>query len=49
MFFFLTIFIEDVWGYSALKTGLAILPFVPAVLATTVLAQWAVTRIGARC
>jgi EmrB/QacA subfamily drug resistance transporter len=48
MFFFLTIFIQDVWGYSALKTGLAYLPFVPAVLATTVLAQQAVTRIGAR-
>jgi hypothetical protein len=32
MFFFLTIFIQDVWGYSALKTGLAYLPFVPAVL-----------------
>src|SRR5262249_28590396 len=48
MFFFLTIFIQDVWGYSALKTGLAYLPFVPAVLATTVLTQQAVTRIGAR-
>jgi EmrB/QacA subfamily drug resistance transporter len=48
MFFFLTIFIQEVWGYSALKTGLAYLPFVPAVLATTALAQQAVTRIGAR-
>ncbi|HYK68348.1 MAG TPA: MFS transporter [Streptosporangiaceae bacterium] len=48
MFFFLTIFIQDVWGYSALKTGMAYLPFVPAVLTTTVLAQQAVTRIGAR-
>ena len=32
MFFFLTLFIQDVWGYSALKTGVAYLPFVPAVL-----------------
>jgi len=48
MFFFLTLFIQDVWGYSALKTGLAYLPFIPAVLATTVVTQQAVTRIGAR-
>jgi EmrB/QacA subfamily drug resistance transporter len=48
MFFFLTLFIQDVWGYSALKTGLAYLPFVPVILATTLLTQQAVTRIGAR-
>ena len=48
MFFFLTLFIQDVWGYSPLRTGLAYLPFVPAVLAATVVTQQAVTRIGAR-
>jgi EmrB/QacA subfamily drug resistance transporter len=48
MFFFLTLFIQDVWGYSALKTGVVYLPFIPAVLATTVVTQQAVTRIGAR-
>ena len=48
MFFFLTLFIQDVWGYSALKTGLAYLPFIPVILATTVVAQQAMTRIGAR-
>jgi EmrB/QacA subfamily drug resistance transporter len=48
MFFFLTLFIQDVWGYSALKTGLAYLPFVPVILATTLVTQQAVTRIGAR-
>ena len=48
MFFFLTLFIQDVWGYSPLKTGLAYLPFVPVVLVMTVVAQQAVTRIGAR-
>jgi len=48
MFFFLTLFIQDVWGYSALKTGLAYLPFIPAVLATTVITQLLVTRVGAR-
>ena len=36
------------WGYSALKTGVAYLPFVPVVLATTVVTQQAVNRIGAR-
>ena len=48
MFFFLTLFIQDVWGYSALRTGLAYLPFIPAILATTAVTQQAVTRIGAR-
>jgi EmrB/QacA subfamily drug resistance transporter len=48
MFFFLTLFLEDVWGYSALKTGLAYLPFVPANLAAVVVAQRGVSRIGAR-
>jgi predicted MFS family arabinose efflux permease len=48
MFFFLTLFVQDVWGYSALRTGVAYLPFVPAVLATTAIAQRGVSRIGAR-
>jgi EmrB/QacA subfamily drug resistance transporter len=48
MFFFLTLFVQDVWGYSALRTAAAYLPFVPATLATTVLAQAGVSRIGAR-
>jgi EmrB/QacA subfamily drug resistance transporter len=48
MFFFLTLFMQDVWGYSALKTGLAYLPLVPAQLAATVVTQRAVSRIGAR-
>ena len=48
MFFFLTLFVQDVWGYSALRTAAAYLPFVPAVLATTAIAQQAVSRVGAR-
>ena len=48
MFFFLTLFVQDVWGYSALRTAAAYLPFVPAVLATTAIAQQALSRIGAR-
>jgi predicted MFS family arabinose efflux permease len=48
MFFFLTIFLQEVWGYSALRTGLAYVPFVPAILVMTVVAQRGVSRIGAR-
>ena len=48
MFFFLTLFVQEVWGYSALKPSAAYLPFVPALLATTAVAQLGVNRIGAR-
>jgi len=48
MFFFLTVFIQQVWGYSPLRTGLAYLPYVPAILVTTMVAQRGVSRIGAR-
>jgi hypothetical protein len=48
MFFFLTLFIQEVWGYSALRTGVAYLPYVPAILVMTVVAQRGVSRIGAR-
>ena len=48
MFFFLTVFIHEVWGYSALRTGVAYLPYVPAVLVMTVVALRGVSRIGAR-
>ena len=39
---------QDVRGYSALKTSLAYLPFVGVILVATVLTRQAVTRIGAR-
>jgi EmrB/QacA subfamily drug resistance transporter len=48
MFFFLTLFVQEVWGYSPLKTGLAYLPYVPVTLGMTVVARQAVTRIGPR-
>jgi EmrB/QacA subfamily drug resistance transporter len=48
MLFFLTLFVQEAWGYSALKSGVAYLPFVPAILAMTAVAQHAVSRIGAR-
>jgi EmrB/QacA subfamily drug resistance transporter len=48
MFFFLTLFLQNVWGYSALKTGLAYLPMIFMVMAASGVASQLVTRIGAR-
>jgi len=48
MFFFLTIFVQAVWGYSALKTGVAYLPMVAVIMAGAGLSTQLVPRIGAR-
>ena len=48
MFFFLTLFVQEVWGYSALRTGVAFLPVTAAMLAGAVGASALVPRIGAR-
>src|SRR5216683_370565 len=48
MFFFLTLFMQAVWGYSALKTGVAYLPFTAALLLGSGTAAQLVPRIGAR-
>jgi EmrB/QacA subfamily drug resistance transporter len=48
MFFFLTIFVQTVWGYSALKTGVAYLPMVAVIMAGAGLSTVLVPRIGAR-
>jgi EmrB/QacA subfamily drug resistance transporter len=48
MFFFLTIFVQDVWGYSALKTGLAYLPIMGTVMLMAAVSAQLVPRIGAR-
>jgi EmrB/QacA subfamily drug resistance transporter len=48
MFFFLTIFVQDVWGYSPLKTGVAYLPMMVTVMAMAGLSAQLVSRIGAR-
>ena len=48
MFFFLTVFMQAVWGYSALKTGLAYLPFTAALLIGAGAVAQLVPRIGAR-
>ena len=48
VFFFLTLFVQDVWGYSPLRAGAAFLPLTVAVLVTTVAATRLMPRIGAR-
>ena len=48
VFFFLTLFVQDVWGYSALRTGVAFLPLTAALLAASGAATALVPRIGAR-
>jgi EmrB/QacA subfamily drug resistance transporter len=48
MFFFLTIFVQTVWGYSPIKTGLAYLPMVVTIMAMAGVSAQLVGRIGAR-
>jgi len=46
--FFLTIFVQTVWGYSALKSGVAYLPMMAAIMALSGASAQLVPRIGAR-
>ncbi len=48
LFFFLTIFIETVWGWSALKTGVAYLPMVGIIMAMAGVSSQLIARIGAK-
>jgi EmrB/QacA subfamily drug resistance transporter len=48
MFFFLTLFVEHVWGYSALRTGIAYLPMVGMIMAMAGASTQLVPRVGAR-
>ena len=48
MFFFLTIFVQTVWGYSALKSGIAFLPMVAIIMVMAGASAQLVPRIGAR-
>src|ERR1035438_9555829 len=48
MFFFLTIFVQTVWGYSALKTGIACLPMMGLIMLMAGISSQLVPRIGAR-
>lgn len=48
LFFFLTQFTQVVWGYSALRGGLAYLPFIGAFIVLAGLCTQLVPRFGAR-
>jgi EmrB/QacA subfamily drug resistance transporter len=48
MFFFLTVFVQEVWGYSALKSGIAFLPMVGMIMVMAGISSQLVSRIGAR-
>jgi EmrB/QacA subfamily drug resistance transporter len=48
VFFFLTLFVQNLWGYSALRTGVAFLPLTAALLAGSAAAARLVPRVGAR-
>jgi hypothetical protein len=48
IFFFLTIFVQEVLGYGALKTGVAFLPFAAGIAVVSAIASPLIPRIGAR-
>jgi hypothetical protein len=48
VFFFINYFVQTVWNYSALRTGLAFLPLTAVLLAASAAAATLVPRIGAR-
>jgi EmrB/QacA subfamily drug resistance transporter len=48
MFFFVTLYTQTVWGYSALKGGLAWLPFVGAFIVFAGINTKLVPKVGAR-
>jgi predicted MFS family arabinose efflux permease len=48
MFFFLTLFIQDVLGYSPLRAGLAYLPFTVAIIITATVVSKIVGRVGVK-
>ena len=47
-FFFLTIFVQEVLGYSALRSGIAYLPFAVMIVVMSGIVSQLVARIGAR-
>jgi EmrB/QacA subfamily drug resistance transporter len=48
LFFFLTIFVETVWGYSALRAGVGYLPMVAIIMAMAGVSSQLISRIGAK-
>ncbi|HZC41425.1 MAG TPA: MFS transporter [Streptosporangiaceae bacterium] len=48
IFFFLTIFVQEVLGYSALRSGLASLPFAATIVVVSGVVSQLISRTGAR-
>jgi EmrB/QacA subfamily drug resistance transporter len=48
MFFFASLYVQEVLGYSALRAGLAFLPVTLGIIIGSVLAQQVIRRIGVR-
>ena len=48
MFFFNTLYVQNVLGYSALEAGLAFVPFTAGIIVGSVLSQSLIPRLGAR-
>jgi MFS family permease len=47
-FFFLTIFVQEVLGYSALRSGLLFLPFAAMIVVMSGIVSQLISRVGAR-
>jgi predicted MFS family arabinose efflux permease len=48
IFFFMTLFLQEVWGYSPVRSGVAYLPMVAGIVVGAGLSSNLVARIGAR-
>jgi EmrB/QacA subfamily drug resistance transporter len=48
MFFFITLFMQTVLGYSPIRTGIAYLPFAVGTVLSSALASQLIPRVGAR-
>ncbi|MGE5287968.1 MAG: MFS transporter [Micromonosporaceae bacterium] len=48
IFFFLTIFVQEVLGFSALKSGVAFLPFAGTIVVMSGFVSQMISRVGAR-
>src|ERR1700727_2571885 len=48
MFFFMTIFVQEVWGYSPVRSGVSYLPMVGMIVVGAAISSQLVARIGAR-
>jgi predicted MFS family arabinose efflux permease len=48
MFFFVTLFLQTIWGYSAIKAGSAYLPFIGTFIVVSGICSQIVPRIGVR-